>query len=110
MVDGVALYTCPNCGNEHQLNASQLEFLAARGLDGRNTLCPECRANIRSTYAAWNSGRGQERPGREIHSTTCAECGVETQVPFIPREGRPVYCPACFQKQRNSARGSADSN
>jgi CxxC-x17-CxxC domain-containing protein len=31
----------------------------------------------------------------------CAQCGKETEVPFEPREGRPVYCSPCFQKTRN---------
>lgn len=37
---------------------------------------------------------------REMHDTTCSDCGKETQVPFKPTEGRPVYCKDCFQKHR----------
>ncbi|MBN2098042.1 MAG: hypothetical protein JW753_00440, partial [Dehalococcoidia bacterium] len=33
-----------------------------------------------------------------------AECGVETQVPFEPREGRPVYCSRCYDKVKPSNR------
>ncbi len=37
---------------------------------------------------------------REMHKTTCSDCGQETEVPFKPTEGRPVYCRECFQKHR----------
>jgi CxxC-x17-CxxC domain-containing protein len=30
----------------------------------------------------------------------CAECGVNTQVPFQPRQDRPVYCSECYSKVR----------
>jgi CxxC-x17-CxxC domain-containing protein len=30
----------------------------------------------------------------------CAACGRETQVPFEPRNGRPVYCSDCFSRSR----------
>ncbi|WP_394297334.1 CxxC-x17-CxxC domain-containing protein [Methanosarcina sp. 1.H.T.1A.1] len=30
----------------------------------------------------------------------CSDCGVETQVPFKPTEGRPVYCRDCLPKHR----------
>jgi len=37
---------------------------------------------------------------REMHKTTCSECGKECEVPFKPVEGRPVYCKECFMKKR----------
>ena len=30
----------------------------------------------------------------------CSDCGQQTQVPFKPTEGRPVYCRDCFAKHR----------
>lgn len=49
-----------------------------------------------------NGGRGGFRPNtpREMHPATCADCGVETQVPFVPSGDRPVYCQECYQKHR----------
>jgi CxxC-x17-CxxC domain-containing protein len=104
MVNEAIPFDCPNCGNTFHLTASDLEFLAVRGLDGHKSICPECRAKLRASYVNWNSGRGQGRQGREMHTTACAECGIETRVPFIPREGRPVYCPGCFEKHRAASR------
>ncbi len=35
-----------------------------------------------------------------MHKVTCADCGNEAEVPFKPKEDRPVYCRECFQKHR----------
>ncbi len=37
---------------------------------------------------------------REMTKVTCSDCGKETEVPFKPTEGRPVYCQECFAKHR----------
>ncbi|HJX24294.1 MAG TPA: CxxC-x17-CxxC domain-containing protein [Candidatus Bathyarchaeia archaeon] len=37
---------------------------------------------------------------RTMYPATCSECGKETEVPFKPTTGRPVYCKDCFQKHR----------
>ena len=41
---------------------------------------------------------------RESTTVTCADCGTECQVPFVPRTDRPVYCSDCFiqNKPRDS--------
>ncbi|HEX5692967.1 MAG TPA: zinc-ribbon domain containing protein [Roseiflexaceae bacterium] len=41
---------------------------------------------------------------REMHTVTCASCGKEAKVPFMPRGDKPVYCDDCFQQQRRSSR------
>jgi len=35
-----------------------------------------------------------------MHKATCADCGQETEVPFVPSPDRPVYCRECYQKHR----------
>ena len=37
---------------------------------------------------------------RQMYDTVCSDCGKETQVPFQPTEGRPVYCKECYQKHK----------
>lgn len=46
--------------------------------------------------------KGGFRPGgpREMHKATCADCGQETEVPFVPSADRPVYCRECYQKHK----------
>lgn len=37
---------------------------------------------------------------RKMFKINCSECGQEAEVPFEPKEGRPVFCKECFQKKR----------
>ncbi len=46
------------------------------------------------------SGGGFQQ--REMHPAKCSDCGVDTQVPFKPADGRPVYCRDCYQKKKSS--------
>lgn len=41
---------------------------------------------------------------RKMYPATCADCKKETQVPFQPKEGRPVYCRECLPKHRGERR------
>ncbi len=45
-------------------------------------------------------GYGSFGQPREMHKATCSDCGKETEVPFKPKEGRPVYCRECYQKHK----------
>jgi len=47
-----------------------------------------------------NQGGGFNRAPREMHKVTCSDCGNEAEVPFVPTQGKPVYCRDCFQKHR----------
>ena len=38
---------------------------------------------------------------REMHKATCSECGQECEVPFKPKEGKPVYCRECYAKKKS---------
>ncbi len=44
----------------------------------------------------------------EKFKAICAECGKECEIPFEPKEGRPVKCNDCFKKGRPQ-RGSYDN-
>jgi CxxC-x17-CxxC domain-containing protein len=33
---------------------------------------------------------------------TCSECGKATELPFEPRDGRPVYCRECYSRVKPS--------
>ena len=45
-------------------------------------------------------GFGRDRPPREMHKATCGDCGNECEVPFEPRQDKPVYCNDCFQNHK----------
>src|SRR6476659_10161419 len=82
--------TCRDCGKPFTWTAGEQTFYAEKGLVNEPARCPECRA-------ARKARLGLEPP-RMMHTIVCAECGQETTVPFVPRNGRPVLCSSCFAK------------
>ena len=103
--------TCGDCGNE-----CQIPF---KPKDDRPVYCRECfqkhkpeprsggsRFGGRSSYGRGSSDRGSrfsrdDRP-REMFTATCGDCGNECQIPFKPKDDRPVYCRECFQNHRQN--------
>ncbi|MFB5631889.1 MAG: CxxC-x17-CxxC domain-containing protein [Nitrosopumilus sp.] len=45
------------------------------------------------------------RGRRESATVTCADCGTECEVPFVPRSNKPVYCNDCFRESRREDLG-----
>ena len=86
------MLTCRDCGSLFTFTAGEQEFYQAKGLVNEPGRCPECRALRREGRSATRS--------REMHQVTCAICGTQTEVPFLPTQGRPVYCQDCFQQIR----------
>lgn len=89
---------CRDCGAEFVFTAGEQDFYQQRGLQHEPSRCPSCRAARRQ---ARMGGEGYYAPRqREMHPAVCASCGRETEVPFQPRLGRPVYCSDCFAAMR----------
>ena len=40
---------------------------------------------------------GRDRP---MFDATCSECNQPCQVPFQPKDDRPVYCRDCYKKHK----------
>ena len=60
-------------------------------------------------FQGGQGGRGgYDRGPREMHKAVCADCKKECEVPFKPREDRPVYCKDCFSKHKEQPLSSAD--
>jgi CxxC-x17-CxxC domain-containing protein len=55
-------------------------------------------------YQGSGGGGGFGGGQREMHKAICAECKKECEVPFKPRDDRPVYCKDCFSKRKNEGR------
>lgn len=93
---------CRDCNQEFTFTVGEQEFYASRGLTNAPSRCPECRAARKQSSRGQSgsfSGGYREREARQMYSATCASCGNEAQVPFQPRDGRPVYCSDCYQLQ-----------
>jgi CxxC-x17-CxxC domain-containing protein len=52
----------------------------------------------------YKGGGGGYGGPREMFKATCAECKKECEVPFKPRNDRPVYCKECFSKRKDAGR------
>lgn len=52
-------------------------------------------------------GGGRDGGRRTMHPATCSECGSKCEIPFVPRDDRPVYCSNCFEKRGNSSDNGA---
>jgi len=91
---------CSDCGASFSFTAEEQEFYAGRGYTNEPKRCPACREAKRARY----DGAGGYRANREMHSAVCVECGKDCEVPFEPREGRPVYCSECYSKSKPSSR------
>ena len=85
---------CKDCGNEFIFSAGEQEFYAEKGFENEPARCRDCRDKRR------RSRDGGEHGPRQMFTVICAECGNETQVPFEPKDDRPVYCRDCFNKRR----------
>ncbi|MBP7785867.1 hypothetical protein KA062_01280 [Patescibacteria group bacterium] len=46
---------------------------------------------------------------REMFKAVCSECGKDCEIPFEPRDGRPVYCSDCFEKKEGGSRAPRES-
>ena len=114
--------TCADCNQSFTFTASEQDFFAERGFTEPRR-CPSCRASRKAArgsdgggysdrssggyssgggYSDRSSGGygGGSRGPREMFAATCSACGQETQVPFRPTSGKPVYCSSCFQQRR----------
>jgi CxxC-x17-CxxC domain-containing protein len=91
---------CRECDADFAFTAGEQQFFALKGLMNEPGRCPTCRANRRAARDGGVAMDAPYRPPREMHPAICAQCGVETRVPFLPRGDRPVYCSTCFDQVR----------
>jgi len=90
---------CFDCGNAFTFSAEEQEQFQSRGYTNEPKRCPECR-QARKSRQNRNSGNSNYgyTPRRQLFPAVCADCGKETEVPFEPSQGRPVYCSDCYRK------------
>jgi len=116
--------TCRDCGQEFTFTAGEQAFYQERGYSEPQR-CSSCRAERKAqrTASGYDSGRSSDyssRGGssgggysgggggyssgpRQFYPAVCSECGKETEVPFQPRNDKPVYCRECFQLRRSAS-------
>jgi CxxC-x17-CxxC domain-containing protein len=129
--------TCRDCGTTFTFTEGEQDFYAQKGYS-EPTRCPDCRAAKKaarqsggygdSSYGGGSSYSGGGRSGgysggggyssggygggrseRTMTQVVCANCGKDTEVPFVPRGDRPVYCSDCYSQMNGggSSRGGS---
>lgn len=97
--------TCVECGQEFTFTADDQEFHAKKGYQEPKR-CPACRQARRSARGGGGGyGGGYGGGTRQMFDAVCDNCGTATQVPFQPRQDRPVYCSDCFSKMKPARTG-----
>ena len=86
---------CKDCGKEFIFSAGEQEFYAEKGFENKPVRCRDGRDKRR------RNREGGEKEQRQMFTVVCAQCGKETEVPFEPKNDRPVYCRDCFQARKN---------
>lgn len=96
---------CKECGKEFVFTSGEQQFYAEKGFENEPARCRECRDARRR-----NRDGGEQRPAqREMYEAVCAQCGVTTQVPFKPRNDRPIFCRDCFTARREQEEAIAQT-
>ncbi len=90
---------CADCGATFPFTVEEQEFFATKGYTNEPKRCPSCR-QVRKERQGNTGGSGgySNTSPRQMFPAVCAQCGKNTEVPFEPRSGRPVYCRDCYSK------------
>jgi CxxC-x17-CxxC domain-containing protein len=83
--------TCRDCHEPFIWTAGEQTFFRQKELRNIPARCTKCRTERKSKLGL------SHRPQTDV---TCAMCGKSTSVPFVPRNGRPVYCSTCLSTAR----------
>ena len=104
--------TCGDCGKQCQVPFEPRQ--------DKPVYCNECFPKHKPAprggsgggrFGGRGGGRGGDRGGsrggfnrgpREMHKATCGDCGKDCEVPFEPRQDKPVYCSECFQSHKRN--------
>ena len=93
--------TCRDCGQPFEFAAEEQREFAAVGHFHAPSRCAPCREARKKRLEGSSTVRAnQSQTGRRMHPATCADCGINTLVPFEPRSDRPVYFGECYKKHR----------
>ena len=111
--------TCRDCGEPFTFTAGEQAFYLERGFSEPQR-CPACRTARKAqrssggggydsggygggNYSGGGGGGGYSAGPRQMYPATCSNCGKDTEVPFMPRSDKPVFCRECFAERRTAA-------
>lgn len=92
---------CVDCSEQFVWTAGEQVFFHDKGLKNEPKRCKPCKQAKNDRLAAISASQvAGTKPKVEVN-VTCAQCGLQTTVPFYPSQGRPVYCRSCFVADRS---------
>jgi len=83
--------TCRECNDPFTWTAGEQQFYKTRALINIPARCPKCRTERKAKLGL---------PSSAMTEVVCAQCSQTTTVPFVPRNGNPVYCSTCLTSVR----------
>jgi CxxC-x17-CxxC domain-containing protein len=90
---------CADCGATFTFTAQEQEFYSTKGFTNEPKRCMPCRQSRKSERRTSSAGGSRNR---QMFPAMCAQCGKETEVPFEPKQDRPVYCSDCYNKVKTT--------
>ncbi|EKD81392.1 MAG: nucleoside diphosphate kinase [uncultured bacterium] len=86
-------FICRNCGFDSKVADAHRDFLDNHGCSQPPLYCNACFVERLSQI--W------EVPG-ERRIAICSKCGMETRLHFVPIQDRPVFCPQCYNRRKDT--------
>ena len=107
---------CEECSQAFIFTAGEQEFFSSKGLQNLPRRCNVCRQKRKLSTGSndenFSYGRAVSYSGktpRRLHIAPCSgskslspECQEYTEVPFMPRGDRPIYCSSCYNVMKNA--------
>ena len=98
--------TCVECSASFPFTVEDQQFHSERGYTNEPKRCPSCRDTRRAERrGGMGVGGGMTR---QMYPVVCAQCGKDTEVPFMPTGTRPVYCSDCYTQYRDRSGTGSD--
>ena len=92
---------CSDCNAMFTFSVQDQEFFQTKGFTNEPKRCSPCRQTRKLQSGNKTSYGNTSYAPRQMYPVTCSDCGIATEVPFEPRNGKLVYCSDCFRKVRS---------
>jgi len=89
---------CSDCGTTFAFTVEEQEYFSSKGFTNEPKRCPSCRQSRKERQNSNGNQRSYSnfQSQRQMYPATCSRCGKTTEVPFQPKNDRPVYCRDCY--------------
>lgn len=78
-----------------------MELYKSKYSDNKKSRNSRSDDNTSKSFRNSRNDRFSRDRKRESATVTCADCGTDCEVPFVPKTDRPVYCSDCFRQNKS---------